>query len=75
MIPHTLALKPGLIIHSVYNGYWFWRRLLPPTSGTTCVPSRATSGPTGTEDSRTPPAWDAGDFSSFHGWNTWPKAL
>ena len=24
MIPHTLVLKPGLIIHSVYNGYWFW---------------------------------------------------
>jgi hypothetical protein len=23
MIPHTLVLKPGLIIHSVYNGYWF----------------------------------------------------
>src|SRR5271156_4881322 len=26
MIPHTLVLKPGLIIHSVYNGYWFWGR-------------------------------------------------
>jgi hypothetical protein len=24
MIPHTLVLKPGLVIHSVYNGYWFW---------------------------------------------------
>ena len=24
MIPHTLVLKPGLIIHSIYNGYWFW---------------------------------------------------
>src|SRR6185312_11890604 len=22
MIPHTLVLKPGLVIHSVYNGYW-----------------------------------------------------
>ena len=26
MIPHTLVLKPGLIVHSVYNGYWFWGR-------------------------------------------------
>jgi peroxiredoxin len=26
MVPHTLVLKPGLIIHSVYNGYWFWGR-------------------------------------------------
>ncbi|MGH2887341.1 MAG: redoxin domain-containing protein [Solirubrobacteraceae bacterium] len=24
MIPYTLVLKPGLVIHSVYNGYWFW---------------------------------------------------
>jgi hypothetical protein len=22
MIPHTLVLKPGLVIHSVCNGYW-----------------------------------------------------
>ena len=26
MIPHTLVLKPGLVIYSVYNGYWFWGR-------------------------------------------------
>src|ERR1700712_4602515 len=26
MIPHTLVLKPGLIIHSIYNGYWYWGR-------------------------------------------------
>ncbi len=26
MIPHTLVLKPRLVIHSVYNGYWFWGR-------------------------------------------------
>ncbi len=26
MIPHTLVLKPGLVIHSVYTGYWFWGR-------------------------------------------------
>ncbi|HEY6385478.1 MAG TPA: hypothetical protein VIX91_07335 [Candidatus Acidoferrum sp.] len=26
MIPHTLVLKPGLGIYSIYNGYWFWGR-------------------------------------------------
>jgi peroxiredoxin len=26
MVPHTLVLKPRLLIHSVYNGYWFWGR-------------------------------------------------
>jgi peroxiredoxin len=26
MIPHTLVLKPGLVVHSVYNGDWFWGR-------------------------------------------------
>ena len=27
MIPHTLVLKPGLVVHSIYTGYWFWGRL------------------------------------------------
>ena len=26
MVPHTLVVKPGLVIHSVYNGYWYWGR-------------------------------------------------
>ena len=26
MIPHTLVFKPELVIHSLYNGYWFWGR-------------------------------------------------
>jgi hypothetical protein len=26
MIPHTLVLKPGLVVHKIYNGYWFWGR-------------------------------------------------
>src|SRR3954447_10159257 len=26
MIPHTIVLKPGLIVHRIYNGYWFWGR-------------------------------------------------
>jgi peroxiredoxin len=26
MIPHTFVLKPRLVIHSLYNGYWYWGR-------------------------------------------------
>ena len=26
MIPHTFVLKPGLVIHKIYPGYWFWGR-------------------------------------------------
>jgi hypothetical protein len=29
MIPHTIVLEPGLVIHKIYNGYWFFGR---PTS-------------------------------------------
>ena len=30
MIPHTFVLEPGLRIHKIYNGYWYWGR--PSTS-------------------------------------------
>jgi peroxiredoxin len=26
MIPHTLVLEPDLVIHRIYNGYFFWGR-------------------------------------------------
>ena len=26
MIPHTIVLEPGLVIHRIYNGYWFFGR-------------------------------------------------
>jgi len=26
MIPYTFVLEPGLVIHNIYNGYWFWGR-------------------------------------------------
>ena len=70
MIPHTLVLKPGLIIHSVYNGYWFWGR--PSLADLWHDLRVATSeirpdwdlGAPGLRD-----AWNAGDRSPFHGWN------
>jgi peroxiredoxin len=70
MIPHTLVLKPGLVIHSVYNGYWFWGRpsiddLRRDLRELTRVNRRDwdLSAPGLRE------AWDAGDFSKFQGWN------
>ena len=29
MIPHVFVLEPGLVIHKIYNGYWFWGRPSP----------------------------------------------
>lgn len=29
MIPYTILLEPGLVIHHVYNGYWYWGRPTP----------------------------------------------
>jgi peroxiredoxin len=26
MIPHTVVLEPGLVIHKIYDGYWFFGR-------------------------------------------------
>jgi peroxiredoxin len=26
MVPHTLVLEPGLAVHRIYNGYWFFGR-------------------------------------------------
>ena len=26
MIPHTIVLEPGLVVHKIYNGYWFFAR-------------------------------------------------
>jgi hypothetical protein len=70
MIPHTLVLKPGLVIHSIYNGYWFWGR---PSVDDLRRDLRAVFREIRPDwDLSTPglrEAWDAGDLSPFHGWN------
>ena len=70
MIPHTLVLKPGLVIYSVYNGYWFWGR---PSVIDLWHDLRAVTSEIRPDwDLSTPglrEAWNAGDFSRFHGWN------
>ena len=70
MIPHTLVLGPGLVIHSIYNGYWFWGR---PSVEDLRRDLRALMSEIRRDwDLSTPglrEAWDAGDLSPFHGWD------
>jgi peroxiredoxin len=66
MIPHTLVLKPGLVIHSVYNGYWFWGR---PSFEDLCRDLREVTREIRPDWDLSAPgfrvAWDAGDRSEF----------
>jgi peroxiredoxin len=70
MVPHTLVLKPGLAIHSVYNGYWFWGR---PSVYDLWHDLREVSSQIRPDwDLDTPglaEAWAAGDYSKFHGYD------
>jgi hypothetical protein len=69
MIPHTLVFKPGLVIYSVYKGYWFW----PSIGHRSWHDLRAVTSDTHPDWELSTPglreAWNAGDFSRFHGWN------
>jgi peroxiredoxin len=67
MIPHTFVLKPGLLIHSVYNGYWFWGR--PSIDDLRRDLRDVTREIRPDWDLGTPglrAAWEAGDRSSFY---------
>jgi peroxiredoxin len=70
MIPYTLVLKPGLVVHSIYNGYWFWGR---PTIGELWRDLRAATSEIRPDWDLGAPglraAWDSGDRSKFHGWD------
>jgi peroxiredoxin len=70
MIPHTLVLKPGLIVFSVYNGYWFWGR---PSFVDLWRDLRDVFRETRPDwDLSTRglhEAWDHGDLAAFHGWD------
>ena len=76
MIPHTLVLKPGLIIHSAYNGYWFWGR---PSVVDLWHDLRTVTREIRHDWDLSAPglreAWNAGDFSAFHRWNKETKTL
>jgi hypothetical protein len=70
MIPHTLVLKPGLVVHSIYNGYWFWGR---PSTVDLWHDLRAVTREIRPDWDLSAPglrdAWNAGDYSPFHGWD------
>jgi peroxiredoxin len=75
MIPHTLVLKPGLVVHSIYNGYWYWGR---PSTFDLWQDLREVSrlirpdwdlSVAGLRE-----AWEAGDRSPFHGFDDAPAA-
>jgi peroxiredoxin len=73
MIPHTLVLKPGLVVHSIYNGYWFWGR---PSVYDLWRDLRAATSEIRPDWDLSKPglreAWDSGDYSQFHGWDRQP---
>ena len=70
MIPHTLVLKPGLVIHNIYNGYCFWGR---PSVYDLWRDLRAATREIRPDwDLSTlglREAWAAGDRPPFHGWD------
>ena len=75
MIPHTLVLKPGLVVYGIYNGYWFWGR---PSVVDLWHDLRALGSEIRPDWDLSKPglrgAWNAGELSAFHGWNTKPDA-
>ncbi|MBM7518631.1 peroxiredoxin [Nocardioides nitrophenolicus] len=69
MIPHTLVLSPGLVVHTSYNGYWFWGR--PSTTELWQDLRTVTRNIRPDWDLNAPglrEQWEAGDRSSFYGW-------
>ena len=72
MIPHTLVLEPGLVIYKIYNGYWFWGRPSPTTSGKTCARSRANSHRLGPGEPGLRENWEVGDRKQH--WPYWRAA-
>ena len=64
MIPHTLVLEPGLRIHKVYMGYWFFGR---PTVEELRLDLRAVL-------QRCRPDWDIADAAHREAWARGEKA-
>jgi peroxiredoxin len=67
MIPHTLVLAPKLVIHKIYNGYWFFGR---PTIEELRLDLRAVLQKCRPDWDITNPelkaAWARGDKASFY---------
>jgi peroxiredoxin len=67
MIPHVIVLEPGLVIHKIYDGYWFFGR---PTLEELRQDLRAVSKKCRPDWDITRPehkaAWQQGRKESFH---------
>jgi len=72
MVPHTIVLGPGLVVHKIYNGYWFWGR---PSFYDLWNDLRELSREIRPDWDLSKPglrdAWDSGDVAAFHGWSRW----
>src|SRR4051812_25080224 len=70
MIPHTLVLKPGLVIARIYNGYWFWGR---PSFYDLWRDLREVFSEVRPDWDLSAPglreAWDGREYAAFHGWD------
>jgi len=77
MIPYTIVLKPGLVVHSIYNGYWFWGRPSFADLWRDLRDASAEIRPDWNLAARgLREAWESGDTTAFHGWNRWtPEQL
>ena len=64
MIPHTVVLEPGLRVHKIYNGYWFFGR---PTVEELRLDLRAVL-------QRCRPDWDISSASQRTAWANGDKA-
>jgi hypothetical protein len=67
MIPHTIVLEPGLVVSTIYNGYWFFGR---PTTEELRHDLRAVSKKCRPDWDITLPelraAWQQGDKQRFY---------
>lgn len=67
MIPHTLLLKPNLVIHRIWNGYYYWGR--PSTAelhDELRTLTRAIRADWDLSDPELKQRWDAGDTAPFY---------
>ena len=73
MVPHTLVLKPGLVVHKIYNGYWFWGR---PSFYDLWSDLREVTREIRPDWDLAAPglrqAWEAGERGPFHGYDDGP---
>ena len=67
MVPHTVLLEPGLVVHRIYMGYWSWGRPTPEemrqdfrTLSRKCRPDWDLSAPGLRQE------WERGDHRRFY---------